>query len=129
MDLSPWYRVCTNKIFISKGTYWYGESRNVFQKSVQKPLFAVRAIKLPCLKGLGIGSRKETCVNWGGPIPMVPCLHLSNMDTKRKLRLCIDQKCIPLLCVNTPLTCASRQIIPSQGRRYRVENGNLRKLG
>ena len=28
-----------------------------------------------------------------------------------------------------PLTCAGRQIIPSQGRRYRVENGNMRKLG
>ena len=29
----------------------------------------------------------------------------------------------------TPLTCASHQTIPSQGRWYRVENGNLRKLG
>ena len=31
-------------------------------------------------------------------------------------------------CKN-PLTCAGRQSIPSQGRRYTAENGNLRKLG
>ena len=28
--LSPWYRVCTKAIFISKGSYRYGESKNGF---------------------------------------------------------------------------------------------------
>ena len=31
-------------------------------------------------------------------------------------------------CIN-PLTCAGRQTTPSQGRRYRAENGNLSKFG
>ena len=31
MDLSPWYRVSTKEIFIPKGSYGYGESRNVFR--------------------------------------------------------------------------------------------------
>ena len=87
---------------------------------MQKPLFAVRADKLPCLKGLSIGSRKETCANWGGPIPMVPCLHLGNIYIKKKLRLWIDQKCIPLLCVKTPLTYADHQATPSKGTQYRA---------
>ena len=29
-DLSPWYRVCTKEIFIPKGSYGHGETRNVF---------------------------------------------------------------------------------------------------
>ena len=29
--LSPWYRVCTKVIIISKGSYRYGESRNEFR--------------------------------------------------------------------------------------------------
>ena len=34
-DLWPWYRVYTKEIFIPKGSYGYGETRNVFRKSVQ----------------------------------------------------------------------------------------------
>ena len=30
-DLWPWYRVCTKEIFIPKGSYGYGETRNVFR--------------------------------------------------------------------------------------------------
>ena len=33
-DLSPWYRVSTREIFIPKGSYGYGETRNVFRYSV-----------------------------------------------------------------------------------------------
>ena len=29
-DLSPWYRVCTKEIFIPKGSYGHGETRNAF---------------------------------------------------------------------------------------------------
>ena len=60
---------------------------------------------------------------------MVPCLHLGNIDIKRKLWLWIDQKYIPLLCVKTPLTYEGRQTTPSKGTRYRAENANMRKLG
>ena len=60
---------------------------------------------------------------------MVPCLHQGNIYTKRKLRVWRDQKCIPLVGAITILTCAGRQNTPSRGRRYRAQNGKLRKLG
>ena len=60
---------------------------------------------------------------------MVPYLHQGNIDMKRKLPVWRDQKCIPLLSAKTPLTSAGHQTTPSQGSRYRAENGNLRKLG
>ena len=48
-----------------------------------------------------IGPRTESCVNWDGPIAMVPCLHQGNIYTKRKLRVWRDQKCIPLVGAKT----------------------------
>ena len=96
---------------------------------MQKPQLPVRAVKLPLLKGGGIGPRTETCINWGGAIVMVPCLHQGNIYIKRKLRIRKDQKCIPQVGAKTPLTCANCQPTPSQRRRYRAVNGNLRKLG
>ena len=60
---------------------------------------------------------------------MVPCLHQGNIYTKRKLRVWRDQKCIPLVGAIPLLTCAGRQNTPSRGRRYRAQNGKLRKLG
>ena len=96
---------------------------------MQKPLLPVRVIKLSHLKGGSIGSRTETCVNWGGPIAMVPSLHQGNIYIKRKLRVWRDQICIPLVSIKNPLTCAGRETTPSQGSQYRPENGNLRKLG
>ena len=129
MDLSPWYRVCIKVIFISKGSYGYGETRNVFPYSVLKPLLPVSAIKLLCLKGVGIGPRMQTCVNWGGPIATVLCLHQNNIYIKRMLQVWRVQKCIFLVGVKTLLTCAGHQTTPSQGSRYRTENGNLCKIG
>ena len=96
---------------------------------MQKSLLPVRAIKLPHLKGVGIGPRMETCVKRGGPIAMVPCLRQGNIYIKRKLRVWRDEKCIPLLGAKTPLTCAGRETTPSQGSRYRPDSRNLRKLG
>ena len=75
---------------MSKGSYGYGETRNVFPLSVQKSLLPVRAIKLPCLKGVGVGPRMQTCVNLGGPIAMVSCLQQGNMYIKRKIRIWRD---------------------------------------
>ena len=128
MDLSPWYRVCTKAILISKGSYRCGETRNVFPYSVQKPLLPVRAVKRPRVKGVDIGPRTETCVKRGGPIAIVPCLYQGNIYTKRKLRVWRDQKCIPLVGPRALLTCAGYQTTPSQGSQYKAENGKLRKL-
>ena len=47
---------------------------------------------------------------------------------KRELVVWRVQKCIPLVGAKTPLNCGGRQTTPSQGRRYRAENVNLRKL-
>ena len=96
---------------------------------MQKPLFPVRAVKLHRLKGGGIGPRTETCVNWGGSIALVPCLHQGNIYIKRELGVWRDQISIPIFGAKTPVPCAGRQTTPSEGRRYRAENGNLRKLG
>ena len=49
---------------------------------------------------------------------MVPYLHQGNINTKRKLRACRDQKCIPLVGAITALTCAGRQNTSSRGRRF-----------
>ena len=56
------------------------------------------------------------------------CLHQGNIYTKRKLRVWIDQKCIPLVGAITPLNGAGRQNTPSRGSQYRARNGKLRKL-
>ena len=95
---------------------------------MQKPHLPVRARKLPRLMGSGIGPGTETCVNWGGPIVMLPCLHQGKVYIKRKLWVWRAKKCIPLVGAGTPLTCAGRQTTPSHGWRYRAESGNLRKL-
>ena len=96
---------------------------------MQKPQLPLRAIKLACLKGGGIGSKTETYVNCGGPIAMVPCLYLDNIYIKRKLRVWRNQKCILLVGAKSPVKCASRKTTPAQGRRHRAKNGNLRKFG
>ena len=121
--------MCINAIFISKDSQGYGETRNVFLKSVQKPLLLVLAVKLPRLKGRGTGSRTETYVNSGGFIALVPCLHQGKIYIKREQGNWRDQKSIPLVGAKTPLTCAGRQTYLSAGREYRAEIGNLRKLG
>ena len=89
----------------------------------------MRAVKVPSLEGGSIGRRPESCINWGGPIAMVPCLHQGNIYTERKLRVWRDQKCIPLVGAKTILICASRQNTQSRLMRYRAKTGKLRKLG
>ena len=89
----------------------------------------MRAGKLSRLMGDGIGPRTEIYVNMGGLVAMVPCLHQGNVHIKRKLRVWREQKCILLLGVGTPLTCASRQTTLSHVGRERAEIGNLRKFG
>ena len=85
--------------------------------------------KLPCLLGDGMGPRTETCVNWGGPIAKVVCLHQGNIYIQRKLWAWREQECIPLVSAEPPLTCVGRQTTPSHGGRYRSQNGSSRQLG
>ena len=89
----------------------------------------MRAVKVPHPEGGGIGPRTESCVNWDGPIAMVPCLHQRNIYVKRKVQAWRDQKCIPLVGALTQLACAGHQNTQSRGRRYRAQNGKLPKLG
>ena len=89
----------------------------------------MRVVKIPRLEGGGIGPRTESCVICDGPIAMVPCFHQGNINTKRKLRVWRDQKCIPLVGAKAILACAGRQSTPSRGRRYMVQKGKLCKLG
>ena len=35
VQITPWYRVCTKAMFISKGSYGYGELKNVITLSVE----------------------------------------------------------------------------------------------
>ena len=88
-----------------------------------------RAVKIPHLEGGGIGPRMESCINWDGPIAMVPSLHQGNIYVKRKLRAWRDQKCIPLVGAITPYTCAGHQNTQSRLMRYRAKTGKLSKLG
>ena len=129
MDLSPWSRVFTKEVLISKGSYGYGETRKCIPLVGAKTPLTCRAVTQLCLKGVGIGPRKEPCVNWGGPIAMVPCLHQVNIYIKRKPKVWRDQKCIFLLGAKTTLTCAVCQTTTSLGSPYRPLNANLHKLG
>ena len=49
-------------------------------------------------------------------------------ETRNALRVWRDQKCIPLVGAQTPLTFSYRQTTPSQGGRHRAESGNLCKF-
>ena len=89
----------------------------------------MRAVKVPHLEGDSIGPRTESLVNWDGSMDMVPCFHKGNIDTKRRLRVWRDQKCILLVGAITTLTCTGRHNTPSRGRQYRAQNGKFGKLG
>ena len=43
---SPWYRVCTKAMFVSKGSYGCGEPKNVIALSVQQTHWPLRTCKL-----------------------------------------------------------------------------------
>ena len=140
------YRAKTGKLRKLGRTYRHGTSLhqgNIYTKRKLRALRDQKCILLVCaitqltcvgrqstpLEGGGIGPRTQSCLNWDGPIAMVPCLHQGNIYTKRKQWAWREQKCIRLVGAITPLTCASRQNTPSGGRRYRAQNGKLPKLG
>ena len=57
--LSPWYLVCTNLMFLSKGSYDNGEPKNAFLGSVQITHLVVRPFKSPWLLPFRIASQCE----------------------------------------------------------------------
>ena len=68
-------------------------------------------------------AENEICGNPDLPfLPMVPCLHQSNVYIKRKLRVWRVIKCIPLIGTKTSLTCAGLQTTPSHVCLYRADN-------
>ena len=125
--LSPCYRISTKEMFISTGSYRYGESKYAFLLSVQTPHLPVCDGKVPRLRLASIGPRTEI---WGKPglfFAKILCLHQSNVDIKRKLQVWRVQKCIPPVSAKTALTCAGRETTQSHVIQYRAKNGNLRK--
>ena len=85
------YRHCTvfapRQYLYEKEATGMGSREMYFPFFVQQSLFPVRTVKLLRVKGVGIGPRTETCVNWDGPFVFVPCLHQGNVYIKRKLRV------------------------------------------
>ena len=118
-----------SNVFMSKGIYGYGQSKNVFLLSVQKRHLPVWDCKRPRLKKASIGLRTKFYGNPGLPLAMVPCLHQSNVYIKRKLRVWRVQKCIPLIGTKTSFTCVGLQTSLSQVSQYKAKNVNLRKSG
>ena len=128
-DLSQWYLVCTKVIFIPKGKLRaWRDQKCISLVGAKAPLTSAGRQNTP-YRGRRYVPRTESCVNSDGPIAMVPCLHQGNIYTKMKLRAWRDQKCIPLVCAITPLTCAGRQNNLYRLRRYRAQTEKLTKLG
>ena len=123
-----WYRAQNVKLTKLGRTYCHGtvfaSNRYLYQKEatcIERPEMysASRCNNQNTLsRGSRFGPRTESCLNWDGPIAMVPCLHPGNINTKRKLRAWRDQKCYPLIGTIAPLTCAGCQNTPSRGRRF-----------
>ena len=116
-------------MFLSKGSYRYGKSKNAFLLSVQKPHLPVWDGKLPRLMLANIRPSTEICGNPCLPFAMVKCFHQSNVCIKRKLKVWRVQNCIPFVSAKTVLTCAGQQTTPFHEPQYRAKNGNLRKSG
>ena len=126
---SLWYSVCIKTMVISKGSYGYGEFKNVLPQSVQIPYLPLRGSKVPRFMGGSIGPRMEICETSVLPIPMVQRLHQNNGYIKRKLRAWRVKKCIALVGADTVLTTAWKQSNPFHGGQYRAQNGNMRNFG
>ena len=69
-------------MFISKGSYGHGESKNVLPNSVQTPFLPLRGSIVPSFMGGSIGSRMEICESSALPIPMVRRLHQTMVISK-----------------------------------------------
>ena len=74
---SPWYRICTKGMVISKGNFVYGELTNVLPSSVQKTYLPLRGRKISRFMGGSKRPTMEICETSCLPIPMIPRLHKS----------------------------------------------------
>ena len=83
--LSPWFRVYTKAISISKGSFRDAEFKNIILGLVQKAYKPLQDFKLPAFMHRHIGLTMKTSEILGLPIGMVPCLHRSNIYIRRKL--------------------------------------------
>ena len=126
---SPWYRVCTKAMVISKGSYGNGEFKNVLPELVQISYLPLRGSKVPRFMGGSIGQRMEIRETSALPIYMILRLHQSNGYIKRKLRAWRVQKCIALVGADTVLTSWGPETTSFQKRQYRAQNGNMRNFG
>ena len=93
----------------SKGSYGHGEFKNVLPLSVQIPYLPGRDRKVPNFMGGSIRPITQICGISGLPIPMVPRLHKSNGNIKKKLRECRVQKRITLVGADIVLISAGSQ--------------------
>ena len=123
-----WYRIFTKAMVIVKGSYVYGELKNVMVCSVQKTYLPVRDHKVPHFMGGSTGPRIEVCEISGLPIPMVQHLHQSNGYINRKLRIWRGQKCDALVGAESVHTSTGLQTTPFYGGHYRDQNGNMRNF-
>ena len=73
--------------------------------------------------------RMEIFGNSGLLIGMETCFHQSNIYMKRKLLICRNEKCIPLVGAKIVLTSTGPQTNPFHAGQHSPENGNLRKFG
>ena len=126
---SPWYRVFTKAMVISKGSYGHGEFKIVLPQSVQIPYLPVGGSKVPHFMEDSEGPRMEICETSALQVPLVLCLHQSNGYIKRKLRAWRVQKCIVLVGAETVLITASPRSTSFHGGLYRAPNANMRNFG
>ena len=101
-------RLHQGKIYIQRKLWVCREQKCVPIVGAETPLTCA-GWQTTLSHGVGVGQRTQTCVNWGGPIAMVPCLQQSNIYIQRKLRVWREKKCIPLVSGETPPTCKQRK--------------------
>ena len=116
--LSPWYRVCTNAMFILKPSYWCGEPKNAISQSVQKPHRPVPSCKLPHVMQRHIGPAIEIFGISGLPFAMVTCLHQCNVYITRKLRVWRTHKYNFLVSAKTAPTGTVMETTPCNTAPY-----------
>ena len=71
----------------------------------------------------------ETCVNSGGSIALVPCVHQGNIYIKRQSGVWRVHNCIPLIGRKPSLNCGGSQTTMSEGMRYRAEKETCANWG
>ena len=113
---------------ISKGSYVYGELKNVLYCSVQKMHIQVRGQKIPRYMGGRIGVIMEKCETSCTPIPMVPRLDQSYGYIKGKLRVWRAQNCNALVGAENTLISVGPKNSFLHGMQHRSDDGKMRNL-